>query len=84
MKRLLGFGAAIVALTYFLDPKNGARRRNTTRDRASAFFRQSGKKAESASRTVAAEAQGLKKKAARVKEEKKPQRDDTPVAAKGS
>jgi hypothetical protein len=75
MKRLLGFGAAIAALTYFLDPKNGARRRNRTRDRALAFFRQSGTKAERARRIVAAEAQGLKQKATHVKKEKQPQRE---------
>jgi osmotically-inducible protein OsmY len=82
MKRLLGIGAAIAALTYFFDPQNGARRRNMTRDRALAFFRQSGKKAGRASRTVAAEAQGLKKKATHLKEEKKPQPDDVTLARK--
>jgi len=82
MKRLLGFGAAIVALTYFFDSQSGARRRNTARDRALAFFRQSGEKAAGASRTVAAEAQGLKKKATHMKEEKKPQPDDVTLARK--
>jgi hypothetical protein len=73
MKRLLGFGVAIVALRYFFDSRHGARRRNAARDRALAFFQQSGKKAAGASRTVAAEAQGLKKKATDLKEEKTPQ-----------
>jgi hypothetical protein len=82
MKRLLGFGAAIAALTYFFNPQNGARRRNKSRDRASAFFRQSGKKAVRAGRTVAAEAQGLKQKATHLKKEQKPQPDDVTLARK--
>ena len=71
MKRLLGFGAAIGALTWFFDPQNGARRRNMTRDRALAFFRQGGKKASRAGRAVAAEAYGVKQKATHLREEKK-------------
>ena len=59
MKRLLGFGAAIAALTYFFDPQNGARRRNMTRDRFLSLFRQGGRTAERAGRAVAAEAHGL-------------------------
>ena len=75
MKRLLGFGAAIAALIYFLDPKNGGRRRSMTRDGAVAFFRQSGKKAGRAGRTVAAEAHGLTKKATQLTDERKPPRE---------
>jgi osmotically-inducible protein OsmY len=63
MKRLLGIGVTVAALTYFFDPNNGARRRNVARDRALAFFRHSGRKASRAGRGVAAEAYGLKQKA---------------------
>jgi osmotically-inducible protein OsmY len=82
MKRLLGLGAAIAALTYFFDPQNGARRRNTARDRVLAFLRQSGRKAGRAGRAVASEAHGLKQKATHLKEEDKPQPDDVTLARK--
>jgi len=83
MKRVLTLGAAIgAALTWFFDPQNGARRRNTTRDRLLAFFRKSGRKAERAGRTVASEAYGFKQKATHLKEEAKPQPDDATLAHK--
>jgi osmotically-inducible protein OsmY len=82
MKRLLGLGAAIAAFTYFFDPQNGARRRNMTRDRVLAFFRQGGRKAGQAGRAVASEAYGLKQKATHLKEEEKPQPDDVTLARK--
>jgi hypothetical protein len=82
MKRLLGFGAAIAALTYFFDPQNGARRRNMTRDRIVAFFRRGGRTAGRAGRAVAAETHGLKQKATHLREEEKPQPDDVTLARK--
>jgi osmotically-inducible protein OsmY len=82
MKRLLGIGAAAAALTYFLDPENGARRRNVARDRALALFRQGGRKASRAGRNVASEAYGLKQKAVHRREESKPQPDDVTLARK--
>jgi osmotically-inducible protein OsmY len=82
MKRLLGLGAAAAALTYFFDPENGPRRRNVARDRVLAFFRQSGRKASRAGRSVASEAYGLKQKAVHIREESKPQPDDVTLARK--
>jgi osmotically-inducible protein OsmY len=82
MKRLLGFAAAIAALTYFFDPQNGARRRNVTRDRALALFRQGGRKASRAGRAAASQAYGLKQKATHLKEESKPEPDDVTLARK--
>ena len=82
MKRLLGIGAAAAALTYFFDPQNGARRRNVTRDRILAFFRQGGRKAGRVGRSVASEAYGMKQKAMHVKEEPKPEPDDVTLARK--
>jgi len=82
MKRLLGIGAAVAALTYFFDPQDGARRRNTARDRALSLFRQSGRKAGHAGRAVASEAYGLKQKATHLTEDSKPQPDDVTLARK--
>jgi osmotically-inducible protein OsmY len=82
MKRLLGIGTAVAALTWFFDPQNGARRRNMTRDRAIALFRRGGRKAGQAGRAVAAEAYGVKQKAVHRKEEPKPQPDDVTLARK--
>jgi hypothetical protein len=81
MKRLLGFGAAIAAATWFFDPQNGARRRSMARDRFLALFRQGGRKAGRAGRAVAAEAYGLKQKATHIREEQK-EFDDVTLARK--
>src|ERR687891_2034716 len=82
MRPLVLFAAIGAALAYFFDPNNGARRRNTTRNRALAFFRQGGRKAERAGRTVGAQAYGLKQKATHLREEEKPQPDDVTLARK--
>ena len=82
MKRLLGVGAGIAALTYFFDPQNGARRRSLARDRFLGFLRQGGRKAGRARRAVASEAHGLKQKATHLREEEKPQPDDVTLARK--
>jgi osmotically-inducible protein OsmY len=82
MKRLLAFAAAAAAVTFFFDPENGARRRNVTRDRVLAFFRQSGRKAGRTGRSVASEAYGLKQKAVHMKEEARPEPDDVTLARK--
>jgi BON domain len=82
MKPLALFAGIGAALAYFFDPQNGARRRNTTRDRVLAFFRQGGRKAEHAGRAVGAQAHGLKQKATHVREEEKPQPDDVTLARK--
>jgi hypothetical protein len=76
---IAGIGAA---LAYFFDSQNGARRRNMTRDRAFAFFRQGGRKAERAGHAVGAQASGLKQKATHLREEDKPQPDDVTLARK--
>jgi osmotically-inducible protein OsmY len=82
MKKLLGFGLTVAALTYFLDPEQGKRRRNTARDRAFSLFRQGGKKTSRAGKAVASQAHGIKQKAAHRKEEPKPQPDDATLAHK--
>ena len=82
MKPLALFAGIGAALAYFFDPQNGARRRNTTRDRVLAFFRQGGHKAERAGRAVGAQAHGVKQKATHLREEEKPEPDDVTLARK--
>jgi|SRR5215210_5145694 len=82
MKRLLGIGAAIAALTYFFDPQNGARRRNMTRDQVLAFFRRGSGKAAQTGRSLTSQATALKQKATHLREEEKPEPDDVTLARK--
>ena len=76
------FAAIGAALAYFFDPQNGKRRRKMTLDQAAGFFRQGGRRAERARRAVASEAYGLKQKATHLREEEKPQPDDTTLVRK--
>ena len=39
MKKLIGIGATIAALTYFLDPQKGSARRAQLQQRLPSFFR---------------------------------------------
>lgn len=75
--RFLRLAALGAALAYFFDPQQGARRRNMARDRALEFFRQRGRQAARAGRSVAAEAEGLKQKATHLREEEKTFDDQT-------
>jgi hypothetical protein len=81
MRRLWQGAALGGALAYFFDPQNGARRRNTTRDRVLAFFRQGGRKAGRAGRGAAAEAYGVSQKLQHRHDEPK-EYDDATLAAK--
>ena len=75
--KLLRRVAIGAALAYFLDPQQGARRRNMARDRVLAFFRRRGRSVARAGRAVAAEAHGLKQKATHLREEPKSFDDQT-------
>ncbi len=75
--KLLRRVAIGAALAYFLDPQQGARRRNMARDRVLAFFRRRGRSVAGAGRAVAAEAHGLKQKATHLREEPKSFDDQT-------
>jgi hypothetical protein len=78
----VGVGVALgAALTWFLDPRNGARRRNVTRDRVLALFRRTGRRGKRAARSVEAEAYGLAMKATHLHERPK-QLDDVTLAHK--
>jgi gas vesicle protein len=83
MFAFLAFGAAIgAALAYFFDPQSGKRRRKMTVDRTAGLARRTGRKAERAGRTVAAETYGVKQKATHLMEKEKPQPDDVTLARK--
>jgi hypothetical protein len=78
----LGVGVAVgAALTWFLDPQSGARRRNVTRDRVLARFRRAGRRGKRAARAVESEAYGLAMKATHLREEPK-EFDDVTLARK--
>jgi osmotically-inducible protein OsmY len=80
--RRLGKGVLLgAALAWFFDPRNGARRRNMTKDRVLAFFRRGQRRAERAGHGVAAEAYGLKQKLTHLHEEPK-EFDDVTLAHK--
>lgn len=77
------FGAGVGAVAaYFLDPDNGARRRNMTRDQAAARARDVAETGEGAVRAASVQAEALKQKAAHRDEEPKPQPDDVTLARK--
>jgi hypothetical protein len=81
MRKLMQGVALGGALAYFFDPQSGARRRNTARDRALAFFRRSGRKAGRAGRGVAAGTYGVSQKVQHRHEEPK-DFDDATLARK--
>lgn len=81
MKRFAIGGAVSAALAYFLDPSNGARRRNVLRDRVLAFFRRGGGRARRAGQAVASEAYGVSQKVRHLREEPK-ELDDATLAQK--
>ena len=81
MKKLIGFGAAIAALTYFFDPQQGRTRRAQLQQRLPAFLRRGGRDAARLGGAASAEAYGLKQKATHRSEEPKDFNDET-LAAK--
>jgi osmotically-inducible protein OsmY len=74
--------AAGAALAFFLDPTSGRRRRATVAQRVPGFFRHRGRQAGRLSRTVSAEAYGLKQKATHLREQPKGDLDDVTIAHK--
>ena len=77
MKKFLFYSGLGWALAYFLDPENGARRRNTTRDRLLAFLRQTARQSQAVSQTAYA----TKQKVTHRQEEPK-EFDDVTLAHK--
>jgi osmotically-inducible protein OsmY len=82
MRKLALVGFIGAGLAYFFDPQSGKRRRNTTRDRAAAFFRRSWRRTERLGRAASAEAYGASQKVKHVREEPKPTPDDATLAHK--
>ena len=80
--RVIRIAAIGAALTYFLDPNNGRRRRAMARDRILAFFRRTGQRGEQLARGAAAEAYGVTQKVTHMKEEPKPSPDDVTLTRK--
>jgi osmotically-inducible protein OsmY len=78
MRKLLGLIGIGAALTYFLDPNQGRRRRAVASDRIAAFFRRRVRNGEQ----LAAQAEGLAQKAKHLEEEPKPQPDDVTLTRK--
>jgi hypothetical protein len=74
--RIAAVGAA---LAYFFDPDNGKRRRKLAVDRLASLSRRHGKRL---TRAVVSETKGLTKRAAHLREERKPQPDDVTLARK--
>jgi osmotically-inducible protein OsmY len=74
--RLVALGAA---LSYFLDPDNGRRRRKLAADRLAGLSRRHGKRM---IKGAASQAQAGKQKGKRLSEEPEPQPDDVTLARK--
>jgi osmotically-inducible protein OsmY len=82
MRRFGLFAAAGAAISYFLDPDNGRRRRALVRDRSAGFVRQTWRRIGRVQRAAQAEAYGLTKKAQHLRDEPKPTPDDATLAHK--
>ena len=82
MRRIALFAAAGAAVTYFFDPNQGRRRRAMARDRGAATVRAASRRLERLGRRGTAEVYGLTQKVTHLREEPKPQPDDTTLARK--
>jgi osmotically-inducible protein OsmY len=82
MRKLLGLIGLGAALTYFLDPDQGRRRRAVASDRLAAFFRRRARQGEQLGKSVTAQAEGMAQKAKHLQEEPKPQPDDVTLTRK--
>jgi osmotically-inducible protein OsmY len=79
LRRTVLAGTIGAALAYFFDPQSGKRRRKTTVDRITAYFRRRGARL---ARGIKSEAYGISQKVQHLQEEPKPQPDDATLAHK--
>jgi len=82
MKRFITTGAALAALSYFFDPINGKRRRDSIRNRSAAWFRSTGRQTDRLSQNARSRAAGLSQKATHLRPAAKEQPDDVTLAHK--
>ena len=80
--RRLTLAASAVAVTYFMDPDEGARRRAMARDRIAATFRRGSRKAREQALTVGGKAESVVKTAAHPQGSQEPVTDDVTLARK--
>ena len=71
-----------IGLAYFFDPQSGRRRRHMWRDRTLGMVRRTFRRTARAGRGAAADVEGMARKAAHLREERKPDLSDETVTAK--
>ena len=77
MKKFLAWTGIAAALTYFLDPQQGNRRRKMALQRAGGTFRSLRRRSERAGSAVTSQAYGVTQKVAHIREEEKDFTDET-------
>jgi osmotically-inducible protein OsmY len=82
MRKLLGLIGLGAALTYFLDPSQGRRRRAMFKDRLAATLRRGAARGERVGHAASGKAEGIAQKATHLQEEPKGQPDDVTLARK--
>src|SRR5919199_1171909 len=82
MRNVFLAGAAGAALAYFLDPEQGAGRRNMARDRLMSMLRRGGGQVAEAGRGAAAQTVGFAQQAVHMQAADQPALDDVTLARK--
>jgi osmotically-inducible protein OsmY len=82
MKRLAAGAVVGALLAFFLDARQGRRRRKELADRAAALVRRTARRGRRLARGAAAEAYGVGKKATHLREQPKEQPNDATLTAK--
>lgn len=80
--RLIAAVAAGIGLAYFLDPQSGRRRRRVLRDRTLGLIRRTLRRVGHAGRGAVADVEGAVRKAAHLREQRKPDLTDETISAK--
>jgi osmotically-inducible protein OsmY len=80
--RLIAAAAAGIGLAYFFDPQSGRRRRHGLRDRTFGLVRRAVRRVGRAGRSAIADVEGAARKAAHLREQRKPDLTDETITAK--